>query len=98
MVNLRRGILTRKIDELAIAMEKMKLAEYVDYLHNTKKMLITNFMAGIARGLGMAIGFTILGAIVIIFLRQLVMLNLPLIGDFIAELMRIVNDRMAISL
>ncbi len=93
-----KGLLARKIDELALAMEKMKLAEYVDYLHNTKKMLVTNFIAGIARGLGMAIGFTILGALVIIFLRQLVMLNLPLIGDFIAELMQIVNDKMGTSI
>ncbi|MFY9175705.1 MAG: DUF5665 domain-containing protein [Peptococcia bacterium] len=98
MLGQEKGLLARKIDELALAMEKMKLAEYVDYLHNTKKMLVTNFIAGIARGLGMAIGFTILGALVIIFLRQLVMLNLPLIGDFIAELMQIVNDKMGTSI
>lgn len=90
--------LEQKVDELALAMEKMKLAEYVDYLHNTKRMLAVNLMAGVARGLGMAIGFTILGAIVIIALRQLVVLNLPLIGDFIAELVRIVNERMSTSL
>ena len=90
--------LEQKVDDLVLAMEKMKLAEYVEYLHNTKKMLFTNLIAGVARGLGMAIGFTILGAFVIILLQQLVVLNLPLIGDFIAELVRIVNDRMSTSL
>lgn len=86
--------LEAKVDELALAMEKMKIAEYVDYLHNTRKMLVMNLIAGIARGLGMAIGFTILGALVIILLRRLVLLNLPLIGNLIAELVRLVNYRL----
>ena len=45
-----------------------------------------------ARGVGIAVGFTILGAIVLYFLRKLVMLNLPLIGDFIAEIVRMVQS------
>lgn len=98
MVDQGKKTLEQKIDELVLAMEKMKLAEYVEYLHNTKKMLAVNLLAGIARGLGMAVGFTILGALVIIFLQQLVVWNLPLIGDFIAELVRIVNERMSTSL
>ena len=69
-----------------------EIAEYVEYINDTRKMLTTNFLAGIARGLGMAVGFTILGALLIYFLRQLVLLNLPLIGDFIANLVELVND------
>lgn len=80
--------------ELALAMEKMKIAEYVEYINDTKRMLVTNFLAGIARGLGMAIGFTILGALLLYLLRQLVVLNLPLIGDFIAQIVELVNDSM----
>lgn len=87
------NMLENKVDQLAIAMEKMKLAEYVEYLHNTRKMLITNFLAGIARGLGIAVGFTILGAILVIILRRLVLLNLPLVGNFIAEIVMMVNMR-----
>lgn len=98
MTEQEKKNLEQKVDDLVLAMEKMKLAEYVEYLHNTKKMLFMNLIAGVARGLGMAIGFTILGALVIIVLQQLVILNLPLIGDFIAELVRIVNDRMSTSL
>ena len=47
--------------------------------------------AGLMRGFGTAIGFTILGAAVIYFLQQLAYQNLPLIGGFIAEIMRIVD-------
>lgn len=83
-----------KVDDLIMAMEKMKIAEYVEYLHNTKRMLFVNLLAGLARGFGMAIGFTILGAFVIYLLQRLVLLNLPLIGGFIADLVKLVNDKL----
>ena len=80
-----------KIDELALGMEKMKLAEYVYLLENPRRLMYINFIAGLARGVGIAVGFTILGAVVLYFLRILVILNLPLIGDFIAEIVRMVQ-------
>lgn len=86
--------LIKKIDELSVKIEKMKLAEYVDLLHNPKRLLYINFIGGVARGLGIAVGFTILGAIVIYFLQRLVLLNLPLIGDFIADIIRMVQIQM----
>jgi hypothetical protein len=72
-------------------MEKMKLAEYVDLLEKPYKLMYVNFISGIARGLGIAIGFAILGAIIVLALQRLVSLNLPLIGDFIADLVKIVQ-------
>lgn len=86
-----REDLDRRIEQLAQAMEKMKIAEYVEYINDTRKMLAVNFLAGVARGLGMAVGFTILGALVVYLLQKLVLLNLPLIGDFIANIVRLVN-------
>lgn len=84
--------LEKKLDQLSIYMEKMKLAEYVNLLHNPKRLIWVNFIAGIARGFGIAVGFTLLGAIAIIILQRLVGLNLPLVGDFIAELVRYVQE------
>ncbi|MGF7185733.1 hypothetical protein GGQ84_001825 [Desulfitispora alkaliphila] len=86
--------LNKKIEDLAVKIEKMKIAEYVDLLHSPRRLLLVNFMAGLARGLGIAVGFTILGAILIYFLQRLVVLNLPLIGDFIAEIIKVVNQQM----
>lgn len=83
--------LENKVRELAINMEKMKLAEYVDLLEKPYKLMYINFISGIARGLGIAIGFAILGAIMVLILQRLVSLNLPVIGDFIADLVRIVQ-------
>jgi hypothetical protein len=90
-MNISRERLEQKVQQLAVSMEKLKIAEYVEYLHDTRRLLITNFIAGLARGLGMAIGFTILGALVIYLLQKLVLLNLPLLGDFIAHLVKLVN-------
>ncbi|MCL6560235.1 MAG: DUF5665 domain-containing protein [Firmicutes bacterium] len=76
-------------------MEKMKLAEYVRLLENPWRLMYINFIAGLARGVGIAVGFTILGAIVLYFLKILVMLNLPWIGGFIAEIVRMVQLKVA---
>lgn len=86
--------LQEKITRLTINLEKMKLAEYVDLLHNTPRLLWVNFISGIARGLGIAIGFAILGAVVILILRKLVTLNLPVVGNFIADIVDIVQAQL----
>ncbi|MBF7083527.1 hypothetical protein IT084_11135 [Desulfallas sp. Bu1-1] len=83
--------LEERVKELAMNMEKMKLAEYVDLLENPVRLLYINFISGIARGLGIAVGFAILGAIIVLILQKLVALNLPVIGNFIADLVKIVQ-------
>ena len=82
-----------KITDLAVKIEKMKLAEYVQLLNRPWRLLYINFIAGIGRGLGIAVGFTILGTVVLYILKYLVMLNLPWIGGFIAEIVRMVQLR-----
>ncbi len=83
-----------KLAELAVNIEKMKLAEYVELLNRPLRLMYINFIAGLARGIGIAVGFTVLGAIVVIFLRRLVALNLPLIGNFIAEIVYTVQSQL----
>ncbi len=86
--------LNRKIDEMSLNMEKLGIAEYLEMLRNPRRLFIINFWAGLSRGFGMAIGFTVLAAIVIYFLQKLIILNVPLIGDFIAELVAIVQSQL----
>ena len=45
--------LEKKLDQLAAYMEKMKLVEYIDLLHNPKRLIWVNFIAGISRGLAL---------------------------------------------
>ena len=86
--------LINKIEELAQSMEKFNIAEYLQLINNPKRFFWINFLGGVFRGFGIAVGITILGAMIIYFLQRLVMLNLPLIGDFIAELVRIVQQHL----
>jgi hypothetical protein len=92
-----RERLEEKIDELSRNIENMRLAEYVEMLHNPRRLLYTNFLMGLARGFGMAIGFTILAALVVWMLQRLVVLNLPVIGDFIAEIVKWVQAELQMS-
>ncbi|MGB9679929.1 MAG: DUF5665 domain-containing protein [Thermoanaerobacteraceae bacterium] len=75
-------------------MEKMKIADYVELMQSPYRLLWLNFISGVARGFGLAVGFTILGAIIIYILNRLVVLNLPFIGDVIADIVRIVQQKL----
>ncbi len=87
-------LLSKKIDDMSLKMEKMKFIDYVYYLEHPKKMLWANFVGGIARGFGIAVGFTILGAIMIYILNRVVEYNLPIIGEFISDIVKIVQSSM----
>ena len=50
--------------------------------------------SGVARGVGMAVGFTILGAILVIILQDLARHNLPLIGDMLAQIVSVVQKQL----
>ena len=86
--------LESRVEKIAIMLEKAKLGEYVSIMSKPNALLYYNFIGGLARGFGTAIGFTILGAVVLYFLRQAVLLNLPFIGGFIAEVVKIVQDHL----
>lgn len=78
-----------QIEKLSRKMDNMRVAEYVEMISNPKRVIFMNFVAGLARGLGMGIGFTVLAGIVIYLLQSWV--NLPYIGKLIAELLNIID-------
>ncbi len=87
-------LFAERVKALTLAMEKMKLAEYVNLLERPWRLMYINFLAGLARGVGTAVGFTLLAALVVYILRWLVMLHLPGISGFIAEIVRMVQLRL----
>lgn len=87
-------ILNKKLDQISLNMEKFKLVDYVYYLEHPRKMLFANFLGGLARGFGAAIGFTLLAALTIYGLQWLVKWNLPIIGEFISEIVNIVENNL----
>jgi hypothetical protein len=90
----RLARLEAKLDKLAETLEKARFKEYLEYLGDRRKVLFNSFLIGIARGLGMVVGLTLLGALLIYLLRSVAKANLPLIGDFIADIVRIVDSKL----
>ena len=92
--SLRPSMASEQLDRWLAAMERLRLADYVRYVDDRKRLFWTSFFSGVARGVGMAVGFTILGAVLILILQDLAKHNLPLIGDVLAEIVSIVQMRL----
>ena len=58
------------------------------------KRLLKEMALGAARGIGFSIGFTVLGALLLYILQSIALANLPIIGRFLAELVRIVESNL----
>ena len=79
-----------KINKISENLEKARIAEYGEIMNNPKRLIYHNFLYGLARGLGTAIGLTVLAAVLLYILRQIV--DLPLIGEYIADLLDIIEN------
>lgn len=90
---LKEDLLIR-LEQFIGRLERMQLAEYLRFVGDGKRFFWVNFWAGVARGLGTAVGFTLLGAVLIVILQQVVAQNIPLIGDFLARVIQVVQERM----
>lgn len=85
------------LEKVAAFLERSKLNSYVDMMGKPKLWIWMNLWGGVARGIGMAIGFTILGAVLFLILQQIVMLNLPIISNFFAEILDMVESYRSVS-
>lgn len=83
--------LAEQLEQLVKRLEIMRITEYLEMLQNPKRLIWTNFIAGVARGLGMAIGATLIFALVIEALRRFVLINIFGIGSFITDIINIID-------
>ena len=84
--------LNNKIDRINNLLEKSNLLEISYIIGNKKEIVKRNLIAGLARGVGIGIGITIITAIIVILLRKLITLNIPVIGDYISDIVEIVEN------
>lgn len=71
--------------------EKREIHDLIYVLGSKKEILRRNLLAGLARGIGGGIGFTIITAIIIFFLQRIVRLNIPVLGEYINDIIEIVQ-------
>ncbi|MGN0745507.1 MAG: DUF5665 domain-containing protein [Aristaeellaceae bacterium] len=87
-------LMAKRMEEHLRALEQLQLTEYLRYVQDTRRLMRTQFVSGLFRGMGMAVGFTILGAVLVVVLQALAQRNLPVIGDFLAQIVAIVQSRL----
>ena len=96
--NKKIDILNTSINHLIETFQKSNIEEWTYILGSKKEIIKRNLIAGIFRGVGIGIGVTIITAILVIILQRIVALNIPVIGEYIADIVEIVqksrwNDR-----
>ena len=83
-----------RLEKLTRRIDCLRLDAYLKYVRDWKRRLLFDFLSGIARGVGFSVGFTVLGALLLYLLRNAALANLPVIGRFLAELVRIVENNL----
>jgi hypothetical protein len=84
--------LEETVRQISDSLERSKIAEYVDLLNHPWRLIYLNLIGGLSRGVGLAIGFTVLGAMLIYILTRSFILDLPLVGNFLGELVWIIQQ------
>ncbi|MGL4796650.1 MAG: DUF5665 domain-containing protein [Paraclostridium sp.] len=82
-------IIEHKLEKLILIMERSRIRDYMMLTDNRRRLFVTNFVAGLGKGFGQAIGFSVLAALAVYCVSQWV--NLPIIGQYIAEFLDIVD-------
>ena len=86
-------LLLKNLEQLNFVLSRNRVLELMELLGNKKQLLFRNLLSGMAKGIGIGIGFTILTAILLMMLQKIVTLNIPVIGDYIADIVEIVESK-----
>ncbi|MBP3801883.1 MAG: hypothetical protein J6I85_07700 [Clostridia bacterium] len=85
------NVLNKSIDDLADTLEKGNIRELIYILGSKKEIILRNLLGGIFRGIGIGIGVTLISALLIAILQKIVKLNIPIIGEYISDIVEIVQ-------
>ena len=84
------GLIRRYLERLTLTIERSRIREYMMLADSKRRLFLINFVAGLGKGFGQAIGLTVLAGVLFYLLSSWV--NLPVIGEHIAKLMDIVDQ------
>jgi hypothetical protein len=77
-----------KVTDIAAQIERTQIADYVQLLNHPRRLIWTNLLAGISRGVGIALGFTIFATTIVYILNFIGALNIPIVGNYITEIVK----------
>ena len=84
------GLIKRYLERLMLIIERSRIREYMMLTDSKRRLFIINFVAGLGKGFGQAIGFTVLAAVVFYLLTSWI--DLPIIGAYISKLLDVVQN------
>ena len=84
-------MLEKSVESLSHTLQEGNYIEWAYLLGSKKEIIKRNLLAGIFRGVGIGIGVTIISAILVMLLQKMVTLNIPVIGEYIADIVEIVE-------
>ena len=76
--------------ELVKVLNAADVVEFLEYLKSGKRVFWVNFRAGVAKGLGVTVGMTVILGILIWVLTMLV--DLPLVGEYFQDAQSYVTE------
>jgi hypothetical protein len=76
--------------EIIKIFEAAGVVEYLEYLQSGKRIMWLNFKAGVAKGLGLTVGMTVVLGIFVWILTMLV--DLPIIGEYFGEAVQFLTE------
>ena len=84
--------INKNIEKINSILEDRNIQEFIYVLGNKREIFKRNLLAGISKGVGIGIGFTMITSLIIMLLKEIVTLNIPIIGKYIAEIVNIVEN------
>lgn len=84
------GVIRRYLERLLLTIERSRIRDYMMLADSKRRLFLINFVAGLGKGFGQAIGFTVLAGLTLYVVSGWV--DLPIIGEYIAKLMDIVDN------
>ena len=89
-------LLIEKIDKLSYNLNKNKFIDLIEVMGNKKEMIFRNLFSGLWKGIGIGIGVTLVTAIIIVILQKIIKLNIPIISEYITDIVEIVEKTKSI--
>lgn len=86
------NLLIKSMDRLNSMLNRKNILELYELLGNRKELLKRNLLSGIYKGIGVGIGFYLLTTLLFFILQKIVKLNIPIIGQYLADLLELAEN------
>lgn len=81
-----------QLERIANHIEKIRLGEYIEMMNHPGRLIWTNLLIGISRGVGLTVGATLVIAVLFKILSALIAMNIPYLTDLLQDVVQIIKE------